>query len=94
VLRVRKVKRGTPLVVATSDAGSGVYPASLRVLADGQVADASYSQGRIRIATGSLRRGRHALRLQISDYQETRNMENVGPILPNTRILSTTFTVR
>jgi subtilisin family serine protease len=94
VLRVRTVKRGTPLVVATSDAGSGVYPASLHVLVDGQRGAAAYSQGRIRIPTGSLSRGRHALRLQISDYQETRNMENVGPILPNTRTLSTTFTVR
>ena len=41
-----------------------------------------------------LRKGRHVLRLQISDYQETRNMENVGPILPNTRILTTSFVVR
>ena len=38
--------------------------------------------------------GRHALRLQVSDYQESRNMENVGRILPNTRILRTTFVVR
>jgi subtilisin family serine protease len=93
-LRARTVKRGTPLVVATSDAGSGVYPDSLYVLVDGRSATARYSSGPIRIATGSLSRGRHTLRLQISDYQETRNMENVGPILPNTRVLSTTFTVR
>ena len=46
------------------------------------------------IPTAGLRKGRHALRLQVSDYQETRNMENVGGILPNTRILSTTFVVR
>ena len=36
VLRTRTVKRGTALVVATSDSGSGVYPASLHVLVDGQ----------------------------------------------------------
>ena len=48
----------------------------------------------MRIPTPGLRKGRHVLRLQISDYQETRNMENVGPILPNTRILTTTFVVR
>ncbi|MBA2383638.1 MAG: hypothetical protein H0V68_03105, partial [Actinobacteria bacterium] len=94
VVRARTVRRGAPLVVATSDAGSGVYPASLFVRVDGQRHPARYSGGRILVSTGSLRRGRHALRLQISDYQETRNMENVGPILPNTRILSTTFTVR
>ena len=48
---------------------------------------------RVRIPTNGLRPGRR-LRLQVSDYQETRNMENVGRILPNTRILATTFVVR
>ena len=66
----RRRERRTP--------GSGVYPASLHVLVDGQLGRATYSAGRIRIATGTLARGRHALRLQISDYQETRNMENVA----------------
>ena len=48
----------------------------------------------MRIPTERPPPGRHALRLQVSDYQETRNMENVGRILPNTRILATTFVVR
>jgi hypothetical protein len=30
----------------------------------------------------------------VSDYQETKNMEDVGPILPNTRTLRTTVVVR
>ena len=30
----------------------------------------------------------HASTLAVSDYQETKNMENVGPILPNTRTFS------
>jgi hypothetical protein len=34
------------------------------------------------------------LRVQVSDYQETRNMENVGPILPNTGRLTATIVVR
>ena len=55
---------------------------------------ASFAAGEVRIATAGLRKGRHTLRLQISDYQESRNMENVGRILPSTRILQTTFTVR
>ncbi len=46
------------------------------------------------MSTRGLRRGRHPLLLQVSDYQESRNMENVGPILPNTRILRARFTVR
>ena len=29
-----------------------------------------------------------------SDYQEAKNMEDVGPVLPNTRVLHTTVTLR
>jgi hypothetical protein len=47
----------------------------------------------VRISTSKLTKGAHVLRFQISDYQETRNMENVGPILPNTRILTTPVVV-
>ena len=36
----------------------------------------------------------HRVTFQVSDYQETKNMENVGPILPNTRTFSATFVVR
>jgi hypothetical protein len=32
--------------------------------------------------------------VRASDYQETKNMENTGPILPNTRTLRATFTIR
>jgi hypothetical protein len=32
--------------------------------------------------------------LQVSDYQECKNMENALRILPNTTVVSTTFTVR
>jgi hypothetical protein len=35
--------------------------------------------------------GRHTLNLTVSDYQETKNMENVARILPNTRTVRTTF---
>ena len=45
------------------------------------------------IPTAGLDKGTHSLRLQVSDFQESRNMENVGVILPNTRILTTTFVV-
>jgi hypothetical protein len=38
--------------------------------------------------------GRHRLLFEASDYQETKNMENVPPILPNTASLRATFTVR
>jgi hypothetical protein len=28
-----------------------------------------------------------------SDWQETKNMEDVGPVLPNTRVLHATVTI-
>ena len=61
---------------------------------DGEETRGRFAAGQVRTSTAGLTRGRHVLRLQISDYQETRNMENVGPILPNTRILTTSFVVR
>ena len=94
VLRTRRIAAGKPLVLTASDAGSGIDPASLVVRIDGVARRGRFAAGAVRIPTNGLRRGRHVLRLQISDYQETRNMENVGGILPNTRILQTTFVVR
>jgi hypothetical protein len=47
------------------------------------------------VSTGrKLARGRHRLRLVVSDYQELKNMENVRRILPNTAQLRTSFFVR
>ncbi len=92
-LRGKRVKQGIQLIVASSDGGSGIDPASLVVSIDGAEQRATFSRGRVRISTTRLTKGAHVLRLQVSDYQETRNMENVGPILPNTRILTTTFVV-
>ena len=83
-----------PIVVAASDRGAGVDPASIVVRIDGDEHAGRFTAGAVRVATAGLRKGRHVLRLQVSDYQESRNMENVGRILPNTRILQTTFVVR
>jgi subtilisin family serine protease len=93
VLRTAQVARGRPVVVAVSDRASGVDGASLVVRIDGNDRSARFGDGQIQIPTTGLAPGRHELRLQVSDYQETRNMENVGIILPNTRILTTTFVV-
>ena len=92
-LKTKQVKLGGRLVIAVTDRGSGVDPASLVVLVDGKERRASLAGATVRVPTASLRKGMHTLRFQVSDYQETRNMENVGPILPNTRILTTTFAV-
>ncbi len=93
-VRARSVRRGQPLLVAAVDTGSGVYADSIVVSVDGELARARYHSGVISISTRSLTPGTHRLRLRVSDYQESKNTENVGPILPNTRWLTTTFRVR
>jgi len=93
-LRTRSVAADAPIVLGVSDSGSGVYPASLAASLDGHPARARYAKGRVRVATAGLAAGRHRLRLSVSDYQETRNDENVGPILPNTRFFSVVVTIR
>ena len=91
----RTVARGTPLVVRVTDSGSGVYARSLVIEVDGEEQRAKLApDGTVRLATRGLTRGRHALRVQASDVQESRNMENVAAILPNTRVLRTSFTLR
>jgi hypothetical protein len=88
------VRRGAAVRIAVADRGSGIDPATLVVRVDGNAVNARVRSGVVRIATADLGPGRHRLRLQLSDYQESRNMENVARILPNTRVLSTAFTVR
>ena len=97
IVRAR-VARGTPITVQATDAGSGVDPATVKATIDGNEASATAGAGTaasrpFTIPTKSLRRGRHRLRFQVSDYQESRNMENVPPILPNTRVLTTTIVI-
>ena len=54
----------------------------------------SFEQSVLRIPTSRLSRGTHRVKVAVSDYEEAKNMENVGPILPNTRSFSATVTVR
>ena len=93
-LRRRAVPRGSALVLAVSDAASGVFRESIVATLDGRRVGASYRRGIVRISTRGLGSGRHRLRLRVSDYQETRNTENVARILPNTRVFETTFIIR
>lgn len=90
----RAVRRGTMLRIRVGDGGSGVDPTSITVRIDGRDRPRSVRGGVVRIATGNMKRGKHTLRLQVSDYQETRNDENVARILPNTRVLRTSITIR
>jgi hypothetical protein len=90
----RTVRQGTLLRIRAADSGSGVDPRTLVVTIDRGFVPATIAGGVISAPTGQLRPGRHSLSVQLSDYQESRNMENATAILPNTGRLSTTFVVR
>jgi subtilisin family serine protease len=90
----RVVKRGRPLRIRAVDGASGVDPRTVVAMVDRGSVGADVAAGVVRVPTGSLTPGRHRLDLQVSDYQESRNMENATALLPNTARLSTTFVVR
>jgi len=89
-----RIKRGAPLVVRVADPGSGIDPTTIKATIDGVTRSARLGSGTIRVETTGVPRGSHRMRIQVSDYQESRNMENVPPILPNTRVLSKTIMIR
>lgn len=89
-----RIEHRADLVVRVADPDSGIDPTTIRATIDGVVRSATLSSGVLRISTNGVRRGHHRFRLQVSDYQESRNMENVAPILPNTRVLTTMIVIR
>ena len=60
---------------------------------DGMSRRARYAGGEATIPLNGLGAGRHSLSITVSDFQETKNMENVPQPLPNTRVLTTAFVV-
>ena len=90
----RSVRRGGALRVSVTDAGSGVDPRMLRVRLDGKAARYTFRNGVVSVATAGVAAGSHQLTVRASDYEESKNNENVGPVLPNTRTLATTVVVR
>jgi hypothetical protein len=91
-VRVLGVRDGA-LLVAVTDRGSGVDPVALQARIDGSPTGVSYARGRATVSLAGFGRGRHVLRFTAADYQETKNMENVNRILPNTRVLQQAFVV-
>ena len=83
---------GRTIRLAVTDKGAGVDPASLAAKVDGTVRSFTFTRGVLTIR--NVAAGKHSVTLTAADYQETKNMENVGPILPNTRTFSTTAVVR
>ncbi|MGH2977793.1 MAG: S8 family peptidase [Gaiellaceae bacterium] len=90
---VRATVVGRPIRIAVHDSGSGVDPHSLRARVDGAPARFTYADGVLSIRTTTLKPGKARVIVTASDYQETKNMEDVGPVLPNTRVLRTTVTL-
>ena len=93
-LRTPSVSAGKAVLVSATDAGAGVYPGSIRIAVDGSSRSGTLRGGLLSISTGGLSAGTHRLRLRVSDYQESKNTENVARILPNTRTVTFTFSVR
>ena len=83
--------RGRFLELAVSDRGAGVDPSSLSATVDRTSTPVSFNGARARISLATLGRGRHSLTFRAADYQETKNMEDVTGITPNTRTLQTSF---
>jgi len=90
-LRSRTVSAERPVQVTASDAGSGVYPDSIVATIDGEQVPAIFRGGLVSVSTVGFTSGKHRLRLRVSDYQESKNTENVARILPNTHTLTVTF---
>jgi subtilisin family serine protease len=78
---------------ALTDAGSGVDPGSIALTVDGRSRAFTYDRGIVSAEKG-IRPGAHRVSVTVSDYQETKNMEDVGPILPNTSTQQATVVVR
>ena len=93
-LLTRSTLPGRPVKLAVKDAGSGVDPGSIDAKIDGRVATISFAHGLLQLSGKGLGAGTHRIHLVVSDYEEAKNMENVGPILPNTRTFNGTFVVR
>ncbi|MEX2212347.1 MAG: S8 family serine peptidase [Gaiellaceae bacterium] len=89
----RWVKRNRPVRLRVVDNGSGVDPASMDARIDGRLRSVTINRGIISVDTRGLAARGHRLVLVVSDYQETRNNENVSRILPNTRTLNLRFRI-
>jgi subtilisin family serine protease len=92
-LLTRTVARGGKLLLAATDAGAGIDPTTIRATVDGAAVKARLAGSRITVPVTAAKTGRHKLALTVSDYQESKNMEDVARILPNTRTVTTSFAV-
>jgi subtilisin family serine protease len=88
--KLRLLSTRGAVVVSATDQASGVDPVSIATTVDGRTVRPTWDGTHVRIPATP---GRHKIVVTVSDYQETKNMEDVPPILPNTSRLATTVTV-
>jgi hypothetical protein len=82
---------GSQIVISLADSGAGIDPQSLLVVVDGrQLPDPHYADGRLVIHAAP---GKHKVLVQVSDYQEAKNTEDVAAVAPNTAYVQGTITV-
>src|SRR5262249_42489909 len=80
-LRTRTVTAGKRIRLAVHDAGAGVDRQSISVfLGQRQVDGFSYTHGTLSIPTSRATTGRVRVVVHAADYQELKNMEDVGPV--------------
>jgi hypothetical protein len=92
-VKLKTYKKGV-VTLSVVDAGSGVDARSMIATVDGTRHGVTFSGGLARIASGTLGRGNHSVSLTVSDFQESKNMEDVARILPNTRVFNGTLHLR
>jgi hypothetical protein len=81
---------GGEITVSITDSGSGVDPLSITATLDGVPFHSRFADGELVVRAAP---GRHRISVTASDYEELKNMEDVGPVLPNTVTLTRTVTV-
>ena len=93
-LPARTVALGTGLRLSVTDTQSGVDPTSMHLLVDGRARSIRLVGSVARVSLVGLARGTHRLVLTVSDLQESKNMEDVARILPNTTRFSAVFRIQ
>jgi subtilisin family serine protease len=80
--------------VRVADAGAGVDPRSLRASIDGTSLPVTLRGSVASVDVAVVQSGAHRLVFSVSDFQETKNTENIAGVLPNTRFLRASIRVR
>jgi hypothetical protein len=90
VLRLLTRAPARTIWLSAVDSGAGVDPTTAKATLDGKSVPVLYGAGRLTIHATP---GTHKLFVQIADYQESKNMEDVAAVTPNTAAVTATVHV-